>query len=82
MRSRKILCGFITALLLVVSFSAAFPMADEEGVALQGEAPPVGADDGQTFFVMFHVKDAPSDLSEDTFIANVPENEIDSPESL
>ena len=41
MRSRKILCGFITVLLLVVSFSAAFPMADEEGVALQGEAPPV-----------------------------------------
>ncbi|MBP5186276.1 MAG: hypothetical protein J6040_04395, partial [Clostridiales bacterium] len=55
---------------------------DEEGVALQGEAPPLGADDGQIFFVMVHVKDAPSDLSEDTFIANVPENEIDSPESL
>ncbi|MBQ6271678.1 MAG: acyltransferase [Clostridiales bacterium] len=131
MRSRKILSVFITVLLLVVSFSAAFPMADEEGrtfelpegitvtlpadfaevywvgmsendsemtkqygvqpildlydeegVALQGEAPPVGADNGQIFFVMVHVKDAPSDLSEDTFIANVPENEIDSPESL
>ena len=55
---------------------------EEEGLALLGEAPAVGADDGQTFFVMVHVKDAPSDLSENTFIENVSANEIDSQENL
>ena len=112
MRSRKILCICITVLLLVVSFSAAFPMADEEGrtfelpegltitlpsefsevtcydmseaddgFVLNADAPPVGADEGN-FFVMVHVKDAPSDITEDIFISNVPTNEISGPENL
>ena len=55
-------------------------MYEENGVILQCNAPPVGADDGQVFYVLASVKDAPSDASESTFISLFqkmlePENE-------
>ena len=54
---------------------------EEEGLALLSEEP-VGEDDERKFFIMVHMKDAPSDLSENTFIENVTANEIDSQENL
>ena len=60
-------------------------MYEENGVILQCNAPPVGADDGQVFYVLASVKDAPSDASESTFISLFqkmlePENEGSSQE--
>ena len=43
---------------------------EENGAILQCNAPPVGADDGQVFYVLASVKDAPSDVSESTFISD------------
>ncbi len=48
-----------------------------EGMTLLAYADPVGKDDGQLFDVKTHVKDAPSDVSEATFIDNVAVNEAD-----
>lgn len=42
----------------------------ELGVSLQCTFPPVGKNDGQSISVMAYVKDAPSDVSEATFITN------------
>jgi len=42
----------------------------ENGWILQGNAPAVGVDNGQAFSVMADVHDAPSDVSEATFISN------------
>ncbi len=120
MRLRQRLSICISAILLIVSFSAAFPAADEngktyslpegltitlpkefedvvwvgmdetdpyadyikefyesEGMTLSGYADSVGKDDGQLFQVAIHVKEAPSDVSEATFIDNVAVNEAD-----
>ena len=57
-------------------------MYDEFGLTIQCDAPAVGENNGQLFFVTEHVKDAPSDLSESTFISNVTTNIISDEKDL
>ena len=125
MRLRKRLSIFVTAFLLVVSFAAAYPVADnegtsyplpegltitlpnefegvlwigmdedhpdmpyvkemyeEDGLMLQCDAPAVGKNNGQIFFITANVKDAPSDLSESTFTSNVTANLVSDPKDV
>jgi len=49
-------------------------MYEDSGLALEGHAAAVGKDDGQFFSINIHIKEAPSDVSESTFISNVAEN--------
>jgi len=44
---------------------------EEQGLALWGDAPAVGQDNGQLFFIGVNIGDAPSDISDSTFLSTI-----------
>ena len=44
---------------------------EEQGLALWGDAPAVGQDNGQLYFIGVNIGDAPSEISESTFLSTI-----------